>query len=155
MIRTLKRFAPVLLAATCSLSGCSEDAGVDLADVSGVVTNTQGPVSGATVEFHPTKGRPSYATTGSDGRYELKYSEEETGAVVGPHSIRVTVGGATASPASDNEEVLETPAKTVALPGQMDVTAGENTIDIDLANAAPISGGMSRGGGEVLERPTR
>jgi len=155
MIHSLKRLAPALLAAACSLTGCSEDAGVDLADVSGVVIDKQGPVSGATVEFHPVNGRPSYATTGPDGRYELRYSEEEAGAVVGPHSIRVTVGGATASPASDNEEVLETPVKTVALPGQMDVAAGENTIDIDLADAAPISGGMSRGGGEVLERPTR
>jgi len=155
MNRFLKRLAPVLVGATLSLTGCSDDLGVELGNVSGVVVDQKGPVSGATVEFHPAKGRPSYATTGPDGRYELKYSEDETGAALGPHSIRVTVGSAASSPASDREEVLETPTRTFALPGQMEVVAGDNSIDIDLADASSISGGTSRGGGEVLERPTR
>lgn len=152
-LRTLTRLRPRFFAAVsaAALVGCGET--IDLGDVTGVVTGAAGPVAGATVEFYPANGRPSFATTGPDGRYELTYSEDSTGAVVGPHNVRVTTAGVGAA-AAGREEVLET-SKTVALAVPVEVTSGENTIDLDLTKAAPLNGRASRGGTEVLERPVR
>ena len=140
--------------ATAALIGCIGDEEVELGEVSGVVTDAKGPVADALVEFYPVKGRPSHGKTGPSGRYELTYSEDRSGAVVGPHVIRVTTVGPAATPPSDDEEVLEVPAKTVEMPGQIEVAIGDNAVDIDLAGATPLNG-SARGRREVLEPPSR
>ena len=71
------------------MAGCGGDA-PDLGVVSGVVTQGGQPVANATVEFVPETGRPSYATTGPDGRYALAFAADQPGAAVGTHSVRVT-----------------------------------------------------------------
>ena len=142
------------LIAVLALAGCGES-GPELGLVSGTVTNAQGPVANATVEFHPETGRPSYGTTAADGKYELAYTADRKGAVVGSHRIRVSLSNTDAVSAG-GEEVLEVEPTLLAVPTPVTVEAGENTIDVDLATAVRLgqSGGAA-GGREVLEPPTR
>lgn len=71
--------------------GCSES-GPKLGTVSGIVTMEGEPVEGALVEFMPDTGRGSTSPerTGSDGRFELQYSVERKGALVGKHQVQIT-----------------------------------------------------------------
>src|SRR5215475_6650448 len=80
----------VFLAAT----GCSSDE-VDLGSVSGRVTKDGKPQAGVWLRFTPTQGRPSSARTGADGRYDLKYTQQKPGALVGKHTVKLGLGGET------------------------------------------------------------
>ena len=142
------------LVAILLLTGCGES-GPELGLVSGTVTNAQGPVAGATVEFHPESGRPSYGTTAADGKYQLAFTSDRPGAMLGSHRIRVSISNAGAAPAGA-EEVLEVEPTLLAVPTPVTVEPGENTIDVDLTKAVAMgrSGGAA-GGREVLEPPSR
>jgi hypothetical protein len=69
-------------------AGCGGDAG--LVDVSGRVTLDGQPLAGAVVEFRPADGRPSAGTTDADGRYALRYTATDAGAVPGEHVVVIT-----------------------------------------------------------------
>ena len=51
------------------------------------------PIQYATVEFQPKQGAPSYGGTDADGHYELHYTTRRKGALVGPHTVRITTAG--------------------------------------------------------------
>ncbi len=91
--RRLLCFAVLLVAA--GLSGCGGgDEGPELAVVRGTVTLDGKPVQGAIVQFVPLggEGTTSVAETDADGRYELQYTTNRSGAVVGECLVRIESG---------------------------------------------------------------
>ena len=72
-------------------AGCSpKDPLPPLGEVTGIVTLDAKPLEGAVVVFVPAKGRISTGMTDASGRYELRFNLEAKGAIVGPHSVRIT-----------------------------------------------------------------
>jgi hypothetical protein len=81
-------FGGLLLGA---LVGCGKG-GAELAPVSGRVTLDGRPLENARVAFQPDDAkRPSYGDTDSEGRYRLAYRRGEEGALVGNHTVLITV----------------------------------------------------------------
>ena len=63
----------------------------ELGTVTGTVTMDGEPLKDAQVEFQPQRRfPPSYGTTDSLGHYELQYTKDKPGAVVGTHTVRIT-----------------------------------------------------------------
>lgn len=76
-------------ASVLSLCGCGGGDSPKLGKVKGVVTLDGQPLAGAQVEFLPASGRPSIAETGEDGSYQLSYTADDNGAVVGQHTVKI------------------------------------------------------------------
>ena len=68
--------------------GCSDS--VELVYVEGTVTLDSQPVPDAEVTFQPQDGRPSSATTDSEGHYVLHYLPERAGALPGTHRVVIS-----------------------------------------------------------------
>jgi hypothetical protein len=82
------RFTLVLLAV---LAGCGPS-GPEVAPVSGRVTLDGQPLASADVSFQPDGAqRASSGRTNADGRYQLMYKRGQPGALVGEHTVRITV----------------------------------------------------------------
>jgi len=73
--------------------GCSQG-DVELANVYGRVTLDGAPLARAAVILAPVggKGGPAYAVTDDEGRYELAYTHDRQGAVVGECLVRIKTG---------------------------------------------------------------
>lgn len=67
--------------------GCSH--GPELAPVTGQVSMDGRPLDLAEISFEPAQGRASHALTEKDGRYELRYTRDRMGGLVGSHTVRV------------------------------------------------------------------
>lgn len=79
-----------LLLSISLLVGCG-GSGNPVGTVSGKVTLNGEPVSEASVMFEPVDGgRSSFGITGADGNYQLTYMQENDGALVGEHTVRIT-----------------------------------------------------------------
>src|SRR5262245_45808699 len=76
-----------VLAALCA-GGCRR--GPELAPVSGRVTLDGKPLDLAEVSFLPEAGRASHGVADSSGHYELRYTRDQMGALVGQHTVRIT-----------------------------------------------------------------
>ncbi|MFI4851234.1 MAG: carboxypeptidase regulatory-like domain-containing protein [Gimesia chilikensis] len=121
------------------LSGCGQQAGPDLATVTGTVTFDGKPVPNARVEFSPSEGRPSVGTTNAEGVYDLQFSIEKPGAMVGAHNVKITTERA-ATGGEGNEPLV--PGSKELLPAAYhsnshltaNVTPGENVIDFPLTS---------------------
>ena len=113
----------------------------ELGSVTGTVTVDGKPAANVTVAFAPEGGgRPSTGTTDAEGEYELIYSSTNTGAMVGKHSVSLSIN------TEYSEEELADPNITLKKPGgdmagklegwskQVDVKAGDNTIDLSLTS---------------------
>src|SRR5436190_3640501 len=90
-----RRRIPTLLFAVAllALTGC-DSGGVSLGTVSGKVSKNGKPLPGAWLKFVPVQaGRQSSARTDADGNYELKYTQEKKGALVGKHRVTLGTGG--------------------------------------------------------------
>jgi hypothetical protein len=74
------------------LGGCGrgKPAGISFAAVTGMVTLDGEPLPQAFIRFEPESGRPSFGRTDSAGAYSLRYKGEDWGAIVGPHSVKIT-----------------------------------------------------------------
>ena len=129
--RSIAAITSGLLLAACTLfvAGCGGAADApDLGQVVGTVTLDGQPLPGAIIQFSPQEGRPSTATTDEAGYYELKYSQDEAGAKVGPHTVSISTFS------------YSTPDVPEKLPARYNaqttltatVEAGENTIPFDL-----------------------
>ncbi|HEY2881006.1 MAG TPA: carboxypeptidase-like regulatory domain-containing protein [Pirellulales bacterium] len=104
-------------------SGCGSG-GVALGTVSGHVTKGGKPAAGINVRFEPAAGgRASEATTNSDGYYELIFSADRKGAVLGQHHVTVQI-----KEKYNNQDVMTSPAKKF-LEEQHEVQSGANTFD--------------------------
>ncbi|EAQ79019.1 hypothetical protein [Blastopirellula marina] len=81
----------MLIAAFLSpcLIGCQQQQGPDLATVTGAVMLDGEPLDGATVQFQPKTGRPSYGSTDQAGKYSMKYTLERSGVSLGETVVTI------------------------------------------------------------------
>lgn len=84
-------------AAGAVVAGCG-GGGPKLGSVSGTVTLDGKPLPEAEVVFQPEEGSPSFGMTDKDGRYELMYTPDRDGALVGKHTVRITTSRASGPP---------------------------------------------------------
>ncbi len=76
--------APQLLG--CGGSGSN---GPKLGTVRGTIQVNGSPVAGLTIYFEPAEGATSVGATDATGQYKLEYPGGRSGAVVGPHVVRI------------------------------------------------------------------
>ncbi len=67
--------------------GCRGGSGPELVDVRGSLSRQGQPLGGYTLQFVPDSGRPSQATTESDGSFRAQYTSELPGVVPGRHRV--------------------------------------------------------------------
>src|SRR4051794_8679489 len=80
-----------LILLSISLAGCGTSA-TKVAPVHGRVTLDGQPLKFADVTFQPDGAqRVSAGQTDADGRYELVYKRGQPGAIIGPHTVRISV----------------------------------------------------------------
>jgi len=119
------------IVAVVLFGGCGSE--FKLAEVTGTVTMDGTPTGGLQILFEPLdKDQPSsIGFTQSDGKYELRCSSGEMGAVLGQHTVRVT------PVERDDPE-----AASVVIPQkynnaselQREVKSGQNTINLELTS---------------------
>lgn len=125
----------VLLLFCLCLAGCFGPPGdyPDLGQVSGTVTVDGAPAANVTVRFAPKAGgRMSTGVTDSSGKYELAYSAEAMGAVVGMHTVNVTDDAAPSDDQLDLSGSGAIPEKYRDKTFEFEVKEGSNTFDIKL-----------------------
>lgn len=132
LVPLLMGFAALLL-----LAGCGAADGPELARVSGTVTLNGEPLPHAVVQFQPTGPQGSYsaARTDESGFYELRFTRDRSGAIIGTHRVSIS----TAAPDAEDENgnprpVAEKVPATYNAQSTMirDVEPGANTIDLPL-----------------------
>ena len=122
----------VLFVLVCGMSGCG-GSGIALAPVRGRVTLDGRPVANAWVKFQPSKGRGSEARTNHDGVFELEYTAERRGALLGAHKVEVGTregNDALGNPINRPELIparYNTESTLLA-----SVVSGENVVDLEL-----------------------
>lgn len=137
ILRRSHSFALGLLT-TVLIVGCGSS-GVSLSTVEGVVLLDGQPLPNAIIEFQPDdrtgKVRPSIGETGPDGKYRLRYSKHQHGAVVGKHKVLIT----TFSPSGDGRFKERVPAAyNTSTTLVREVERSANWVDFDLqSNASP------------------
>ena len=70
------------------LCGC-DSGGPKIVNVSGTLTRNGKPVPNLEVYFMPTHGRNSVGMADNQGRFSLRYTADQDGAVVGTHTVFV------------------------------------------------------------------
>ena len=108
-----------------------------LGRVTGVVTLDGKPLARAAVAFVPyERGNGAYATTDAEGRYTLRYTAHNEGAVVGRNRVEIRTGG---EGRDADGNLVETPER---LPARyhatsqlvVEVAAGDNEFDFPLVS---------------------
>jgi hypothetical protein len=121
--------AAICLAVVVTLPGCS---GGKLGTVTGRVTKNGKPQPKVAVEFAPIAGgRHSTATTNDNGHYELIFTSEKNGALIGTHQVSIK----TPEKINPDSMIVLAPA-TELLNVQREVESGSNTFDFELSDAA-------------------
>ncbi len=130
------------------LSGCGSS-GPQFSSVEGTVTLDGKPLPHAQVVFQPTgetkeKGGPSQATTDENGYYDLQYTLNQSGALVGKHIVSIKTGGITYD---ENDNEVKNPEKVPARYNvyadgtkemNVEVESGGNTLDFELTSDGDI-----------------
>ena len=80
-------FVALVATSLIFLSGCSN--GPATGTVTGVVMIDDKPIANAKVNFFPDDGRASTGTTDSEGKYELVFSRDQKGALLGSHKVTI------------------------------------------------------------------
>jgi hypothetical protein len=126
------RAAFVVIAIVAIASPCcnSRTAGYPpLGKVTGVVTQAKRPLAGVTVLFQPVAGgRASVGVTDSAGRYTLRFTEVADGAMVGDHTVTLSV-----DPDESDARATLRVVKGLGERFPFTVKPGWNTFDIDTA----------------------
>ena len=125
----IPRCLPTLLAAIAILAlvGC-DSGGVSLGTVSGTITKNGKPQAGMWIEFVPIQpGRLSYARTDSSGSYDLTYTHEKRGALVGKHRVSMGTGGEVGEGGNLLHPKVELHSEEV------EVHSGANSLNFELA----------------------
>lgn len=123
----------VMAVGLISICGCGSG-GPALGRVTGTVTVDGKPASGVQVRFQPVEGgRPSMGVTDASGNYELVFSPEAAGALVGTHEVTIAgaepsvdAGAASSAPLTDTA----IPASYAGMKKTVEVKSGRNTIDV-------------------------
>ena len=131
----LAKSAALILGAWLSLLvGCT---GPDLGEVKGTVRLKGQPLTDAVVTFSPVAkgGSTSVGTTNQAGQYELIYTNDDRGAELGEHLVRVSTFRR-----GDPDAAPPRPERPEVVPAEFNkdsrltksVASGDNLIDIDL-----------------------
>jgi hypothetical protein len=131
MNRLVPHFGYMMLA--LSAWGCARGDGPELGSVRGTVSLDGKPITNASVTFWLGTGRPSVGVTDAAGRYELRFTVNQTGALIGEHRVYIS----TAVPQQDETTPAERiPAKfNVKSTLVREVKPGKNTIDFDIQSS--------------------
>ena len=124
---------PLILA--LSVTGCGSD-GPERGVVTGKVTLNGDPLPGADVEFQPEEGSPSYAMTDDKGRYDLMYTRDKRGAMLGEHTVRIMTP-TTGTDTQGNEVRVRQqvpPKYNAGSKLSREVKPGKNKFDFELTN---------------------
>lgn len=113
----------------------------DLGGVYGTVTLDGSPLEEAMVTFTPVEGgRPAAGRTDADGNYELVFSRDDEGALIGEHFVSISTYNVV--PGEDDQDKVipeRVPAKyNVNSELKETVDAGSNKIDFDLTSEGEI-----------------
>lgn len=118
----------LVCAASC---GCSR--GPDVGLVQGIVTYRGQPLAGISVTFDPVAGgRSSTGVTGADGGYELKYTRDRKGALVGVHEVRLNWPAQTNEDLAKRDEYPIPSTYNTATSLSFEVKPGSNTFDVSI-----------------------
>ncbi len=121
----------VVMIGAMFLGGCGGAPTPKLAPVSGRVSKNGAPMENANVTFSPVaKGRPSSATTASDGSFTLLYVANQPGATLGKHRVTIEFP-AIASSSSPDAAPLPPPAPYL-VPEEVEVVTGENSFQFTI-----------------------
>ena len=122
----------VSVALALSVTGCFR--GPKLGTVTGTVTLDGEPLENAEVVFQPTGGSPSVATTDSAGQYELEYTKDKPGAVVGTHIVRITTQTTSIDESGNEVQIPQRVPERYNYRSELfrEVKPGENKIDFPL-----------------------
>lgn len=134
----------VLVSTLLIWSGCGP-AGPELVTVTGVVTLDGKPVPKATISFLPSgeKGSPSYGRTDLQGKYELGYSLDKKGALIGNYNVEIAVARLSAAEKAElKASGEEVPDDSITLPQKYnkagsltaEVKSGANEINFALTS---------------------
>ena len=111
------------------LAGCGDRGDrPELGLVEGVVTLEGKPIANARVVFEPLTGRESLGVTNEDGHYELIYIRDIKGAVVGPHTVRITM----ATDKAPKEQISPQYNRRTEL--EREVQSSRNRFDFELGS---------------------
>jgi hypothetical protein len=78
------------LSVMSTFAGCGKGDYPEMARVSGTVAYKGKPVPNMMVNFMPSKGRPSWGKTDSEGKFEMVFDENVKGAEIGHHKVYFT-----------------------------------------------------------------
>ncbi|QDT27812.1 hypothetical protein Enr10x_31420 [Gimesia panareensis] len=79
------------LLALAGLAGCSGGESLpELATVTGVVNLDGSPLPSANILFQPQQGKTAFALTDENGKFELMYSQDATGATPGNYTVKIS-----------------------------------------------------------------
>ena len=136
-------FLPLAVLLFPVLSGC-DDAGPKLGTVAGTITLEGEPVEDAFVYFMPLfeggKEAMCAQKTDASGHYEMQYSLERKGVLVGMHQVQVTTQDWEKQPDGSNKVIPERIPKWYFGPDsilEFDVKEGENVADFELSKKKP------------------
>lgn len=87
--RRASRWRGALAVLVLSATAACGPSGPVVVPVSGTVTHNGEPIGGMWITFTPAHGRPSMGVSKPDGSFELTYSREQKGALVGAHTVSV------------------------------------------------------------------
>ena len=117
------------------LTGCGSD-GPERGRVKGKITLNGEPLEDADVEFQPDEGSPSYGMTDDRGRYDLMYTRDKRGAMIGEHTVRITTSTTDTDVRGNDVAVPQrVPPKYNAQSELIrEVKPGTNNYDFELTN---------------------
>jgi hypothetical protein len=127
-IRNRPVFVYVMVLCVCVfIAGCGD--GINLGTVTGVVTKDGKPQPKLYVEFFPAAGgRPAEAITDREGRFELVYTPQKKGTLVGSSNVRISIPGK--MDASGDEITPRQPLKIS--PDTVEVKGGSNSFNFEV-----------------------
>lgn len=133
----MKRLLILFTIASCLsfIGGCGGSS--HLGPVMGTVSLDGKPLANAIVSFQPSSGRRSEAITDSSGQYQLSYTADEQGALIGSHTVIISTAK---QDWSEEQKVFITmpeqvPAKFNAKSElTAEVQPGSNTLNFELTS---------------------
>jgi len=134
MLRATKQISGIGLLVV-AIAGCSQS-DIPLAAVRGRITLDGQPLARAAIVLAPVggKGGPAYAVTDENGNYEIAYTHDRKGAVVGECVVRIKTGFQSVE---DEEQKRERPERVPARYNKqttlsINVQPGGGPYDFDL-----------------------
>lgn len=117
-----------------AIIGCGGSDLPELGQVTGVITLDGQPLPEAMVRYQPATGRQSSAMTDAQGRYELLFLKGANGALLGKHTVSITItsAGDADQPSAQPEVTLPANYNTESTL-TAEVEAGANVIDFELS----------------------